>query len=80
MNDFIGLLIESIYISRRAAARNVTGRTVNPRSPKFSRHVIGPGPSDKSLNRRNRVENAICASMRASGAPKQKCAPQPKAT
>ena len=54
-----------------AFASNDTGRATSPRSPRFWRHASGPGSSARPGSRRSSVENAICPSIRASGAPKQ---------
>src|SRR5580698_3462509 len=56
-----------------------TGRPLSPRKPKFSRQTKSSHANSKFFKRRNSVLKAICPSMRASGAPKQKCAAQPNA-
>src|SRR5262249_9125037 len=48
------------------------GKLVNPRNPKLVRQVRGPGSSLMLRNRLKIVSNAICPSIRANAAPKQK--------
>ena len=60
-------------------APNLTRSDLSPRNPRFERHSIGSGTSVKSPIRRKSASNTTCPSTRASGAPKQKCAAQPKA-
>src|SRR5213078_3184432 len=57
--------------SHYGAPPRVTGSASSPRKPS------GPGSSSMRSNRLTSAASATCPSMRASGAPKQKCAPQP---
>jgi hypothetical protein len=52
---------------------------VKPRKPAFSRHCNLGSSKTGFLSRRKRVLKAICPSIRAKGAPKQKCAALPNA-
>src|SRR5262245_27941554 len=75
--------LESLEI-RRDAVRvlhrsKATGRALRPRSPRLLRQTSGPGSSSRRGSRRSSASNATWPSMRASGAPKQKWAAQPKA-
>ncbi len=65
--------------AHQAAFRNVNGNETRPRKPRLVRQVSGPGFSARSEKRRTRLSNATWPSIRASAAPKQKCAAQPNA-
>src|SRR3984957_10009342 len=56
-----------------------TGSVLSPRKPKFSCQTKSSVANSRFFRRRNRAPRAIGTSMRANGAPKQKCAAQPKA-
>jgi hypothetical protein len=65
--------------SQTAWNQKRTGSAFKPRNPKLFLHASGPGSSSSCGRRRNKASNATCPSMRAKGAPKQKCAAHPKA-
>ena len=56
-----------------------TFNAFNPRNPRFDRHSNGSGTSVTFGQRRKNASSTICPSIRASGAPKQKCAAYPNA-
>jgi len=55
------------------------GSLVNPRNPRFDRQTRGAGSRVQLDSRRSINSKAIWPSIRASAAPKQKCAPHPNA-
>ena len=63
----------------RPGESNLTLSDRSPRSPRFVRHTNSCGSIRNRSKARSRASNTICPSMRANGAPKQKCAAYPNA-
>ena len=63
----------------RRIGHDVTSSLLSPRISVESRHSCPAPASARWGNRRTSVPIAICPSARARGAPRQKCAPAPKA-
>src|ERR1022692_804135 len=66
-------------IADLCSVSKVTFSAVKPRNPVFARHSHEVPTSARLGSRRRSVLKAICPSIRAKGAPKQKCAAQPNA-